>query len=320
MKVTLSVNKWTTNCLKYKVISLLLFITILFSGCNINENTDTQEIDENQVYIYYIDKNETKLVTEVYEPKGTTNEELIEEYLTALSTNPKNLSLKKAKPDNVLVEKYSLSDDDDLLSIYFSSEYSSLIGISEVLCRASIVKTLTQIKDVDVVEFYVGGQILLGANDKPIRMINDDFLVSSGAEDVYVTVYFANEEGTALVDSDLKITYDGNVSIEKLILDRLIDGPIEENMLKAMPDGTKLIKVSTKDSICYVDLNDKFLDKVPGITDEVVIYSIVNSLVELSTITKVQFTINGDTKKMYRDSIPFDVLFERNLDLMVESK
>lgn len=314
---TFRVNKGSTNPLNYKVISLLLFITILFSGCSVNDNTEQQEIKQNQAYIYYIDKNETKLVTEIYEPKGTTNEELIEEYLIALNTNPKDLSLKKAKPDNVIVEKFNLSDD-HLLSVYFSSEYSSLVGISEVLCRASIVKTLTQIDDVDVVEFYVGGKILLGANDKPIRMINDDFLISTSVEDVYVTVYFANEEGTGLVESI--ITYDGNISIEKLILDHLISGPTEDNMLKTVPDGTELIKVSTKDSICYVDLNEKFLDKMPGISDEVVIYSIVNSLVELSTITKVQFTINGATKKMFRDSIPFDVLFERNLDLMVESK
>lgn len=91
-------------------------------------------------------------------------------------------------------------------------------------------------------------------------------------------------------------------------------------MLKTIPDGTELLNVSTKDGICYVDFNEKFMDKMEGIKDEVVIYSVVNSLVELSTINKVQFTINGEIKKNYREGISFDGLFERNLDLVEGSK
>lgn len=306
---------------KSKVFSLFFlffFLSIGCSGCS-DLNQSENEENEDQVYIYYIDKNETKLVPEEYEPIGQTNDELINEYLLALSSDPKDTLLKKAKSKKIIVEKYVLSED-HLLSLYFSTEYSSLSGISEVLCRASIVKTLTQIEDIEVVEFYVGGQPLTEAKDKSLRMKDTDFILSTGVEDVYVTLYFSNEEGTALVESNLKITYDGNVSIEKLILNRLIQGPIEDNMKNTLPSGTELIKVSTQDNVCYVDLNEKFLEKVQGVSNDVVLYSIVNSLVELSTITKVQFTINGSTKKTYQDTIVFDGLFERNLELLETTK
>ena len=99
---------------------------------------------------------------------------------------------------------------------------------------------------------------------------------------------------------------------------QLIAGPLPEEtgMQSAMPHGTIINKVTKKDGICYLDLNGMFLEDLPGVTDEVVIYSIVNSLAEISGISKVQFMVNGEVQKKYRENIPFDGLFERNLDLV----
>ena len=43
------------------------------------------------------------------------------------------------------------------------------------------------------------------------------------------------------------------------------------------------------------------------------IYSIVNSLTELPTISKVQISVNGDTGGVYRDSYSLGSMYERNL-------
>lgn len=302
------------------LLAVVLFIAVFMGACSQNDsNTDNNKTEETNTFIYYVNKNETKVEGVSYKPTSTTKEDLVEEYLDELNTEPKDVTLKRTIPDNVLIEKYSFSVDNGL-SVYFSSAYNTLTGISEVLCRAGIVKTLCQIEDVEYVEFYVGGQPLMVANEK-LLMQADDFIDDTSAENVYVTVYYANEKGKALVASNLKITsYDGNIPIEKLIIETLINGPIEDNMLKSIPEGTVLNKISTKDGICYVDFNEKFLNKIDGVKDELIIYSVVNSLVELSTINKVQFTIDGEEKKFYREDIPFDGLFERNLDLVEGSK
>ena len=57
------------------------------------------------------------------------------------------------------------------------------------------------------------------------------------------------------------------------------------------------------------------MDKRKGITSEVAIYSIVNSLTELSTVYRVQFLINGSTRKYYQD-LDFSSTFERNLEIV----
>ncbi len=58
---------------------------------------------------------------------------------------------------------------------------------------------------------------------------------------------------------------------------------------------------------------------MPGVSREATLYSIVNSLVELPYINKVQFSIEGDTVRYFGDSsIPFDVPLERNLEIVKE--
>ena len=298
------------------MVVLLVMITLLIACGKNDTDPEQEELDESIKQIYYINTDETKIVSEDYKMRSTTKDDVLKEYLEALGTDPKSYAMKKAKPDTVKVEKYDFNKDGGL-SIYFNSDYNNLTGISEVLCRATIVKTLCQIDGVNSIYFYVSEIPLKGYNEKPIGFMDEkDFINNTGSEDVFVTVYFSNEEGNALVDSSLKITYDGTISIEQLIIERLIAGPIEENMIQTIPPETKLINVKTKDGICYVDFDEKLLDKLPSIKDEVVIYSIVNSLDELSTINKVQFTINGSSKKNYREGIAFDSTFERNLDLV----
>ena len=54
-------------------------------------------------------------------------------------------------------------------------------------------------------------------------------------------------------------------------------------------------------------------------TNEIVpIYAIVNSLIELPTVNKVQIAINGETTRKYRELVSLDTVFERNLDIILE--
>ena len=212
-------------------------------------------------------------------------------------------------------------DEKGLLSLRFTSDYSSVSTITEVLRRAAIVKTFCQLSRVNSVEFLIGNQPLLAASGKPGGMLTaEDFIDSTGAntefyQETQLSVYFANEAGDALVESKLKITYDGTMSTERLILQQLMEGPVLKDMQPVIPNGTVLNKVTVRDGICYVDFNEKFMEKREGITSEVAIYSVVNSLTELSNIYRVQFLINGTTKKTYQN-LNFSSSFERNLEIV----
>ena len=82
-----------------------------------------------------------------------------------------------------------------------------------------------------------------------------------------------------------------------------------EGLYPVINPETKIINILTKDGICYVNLDSSFLTVVNNVSTEVAVYSIVNSLVELDNINKVQILVNGEVPSTFSNST-----FERNLD------
>lgn len=68
------------------------------------------------------------------------------------------------------------------------------------------------------------------------------------------------------------------------------------------------------DGVCYVSLDEAFKNQDYKVNEAIVIYSIVDSLSELSTISKVQISVNGDTSGVYRDNFPLADMYDRNMD------
>ena len=274
--------------------------------------------------IYYVNNSDTKLVSEGYEAKGESTGELLTELLERLAMPAENITYRVPLSESVQFLEYKLEENDQL-TLYFGEGYSTLTGVGEILTRAAIVKTLCQVPGIEHIAFYVNGQPLMKTAEQPVGwMAASDFLDNTGAESdfaqvAYLTVYFANVYGDKLKEAHLKVEYVGNKTQEQLVLEMLIDGPIEElaDMRPTLSEQVKINQITTKDGICYVDFDAKFLEKLPSVTENVAVYSVVNSLVELPNVAQVQITVNGETKKVYQ-SIPLNTLLERKLELIEE--
>lgn len=298
---------------KFLLLTAIILMILSLGACKTKKN-DTHT-DQPVVKVYYINSKTTSMVSEEYELIATEKNEQIEELLYMLKKGPDNMLYKSTMPENVTVKEF-LFNEDQSLTINFESSYNELKGISEVLCRAAIVKTLCQLQGVDYIEFNVNGKPLMDSNGNYVGLLTkDDFIDSTGTE-TKVKLYFANEAGDALVEYVKDITYGGTGSLEELVLEELIKGPSEVGMNRTIPEGTGILDVNTKEGVCYVDFNEKFLNKLPDISDEITIYSVVNTLVELPNINKVQFMINDKIEKTFHEETSFDLLFERNLSLI----
>lgn len=310
------------------IICMMVYSVIFLIGC---ANEEEQLIEESDYWIYYVDKNNTEVIPQPYSLQSERIEDQIKEFLLELQKKPTDINYKKTISDTITIREFFLTEEGQL-TINFDGNYKTLSGISEILHRAAIVKTLTQVEGVVYIEFNVNGQPLMNNNDKPIGFMTKDTFIDTASgrvrynQEVTMTLYFANKKGNRLVDTRVTKVYDGTVSMEQMIIEQLIRGPAviqgtkEGTLYPSVPDKTKLIKVTTKDGVCYVNLSTEFLEKIPDITDEVAIYSIVNSLAEVSKITKVKFTIEGEDVDKYRENIDFDNFFERNLDLVVKKE
>ena len=316
-------NKITAGRWSRSILLPVLMLIFLCAGCALagtEDKTIAEELPENSTKLYYMNEERTKVISQSFSLKNSTVEAQIAEFLTALEEILWTDAEKELITDKNPIYEFKW-EDTGLLTLRFSADYSASPNISDVLRRAAIVKTLCQMEEVTAVEFYIGSQPLLTSSGKPVGMLTaKDFIDSTGEntefyQEAELAVYFANEAGDALVESNLKITYDGTLSTERLILQQIMEGPVIGGMQAVIPKGTVLNKVTIREGVCYVDFNEKFMEKREGITAEVAIYSIVNSLTELSNVYKVQFLIDGAVRKNY-GTLDFSSTFERNLEIV----
>ncbi len=298
--------------------AVVIFTAILLGAC---EYGNSEHVPENSVRIYRTDMGYSELTWEYYVPKAINDDELTDEILARLCTTPESTVFNKIVPDSVKILSYSFGDEGQLV-IDFSDGYLSLEPLQEIMLRAGVVKTMCGLDNIDGVEFTVAGQQMFLNGDMMVGIMSDnDFIDNTGEnvsfrQTVLLTVFYATRSGDSLSSVRLLVESNGIRSQEELATEQLIGGPGFEtdDYLATLPPDTKLNKIMIRDGICYVDLSEEFLSGVEGISDEVTIYSLVNTLTELSTVNKVRITVDSASVKTY-GTVPIDGFLERRPEL-----
>ncbi len=286
-----------------------------------------EEADRSRVYnIYVMNKDETKLSANEYEVRGGSQEEVIDELLEQLTTTPERMEYKAPLSGSFELLGYSL--DGGQLVLNFDERYRTLPPTTEVLARAATVRTMTQVKGVDYVSFQIRSNPLLDMSGNVIGSMSADMFIDNtesemnSRERVKIRLYFANAEGDRLIETNRTLEYSRystNISMERLVVEQLIGGPSEQVKDKVYPTmnpETKVIGVTLKDGTCYVNLSEHFLTQIYNVSSDVAIYSLVNTLVELPNVGRVQIAVNGDSNVMFRENTSLSATYERNLDLV----
>ena len=294
------------------IVLFLVFLLLALSGCG-NENEQTEGKDKYS--IYYVNRDETKISEFAYYTATKEPIKVLGELIQVLGQNPDNVSYHETI-SNFLITAYSISDD--VVQISVSEDYKDLSPTTEVLTRAAIVRTLSQLEGIRYVNMKLGEKELTDHTGAVINAMSADQFVDNAGNEIN-TLYFASENGKYLIKALRSVEYNSNISLERLVVEKLIGGPVGEGLYPCINPNTKIVNVSVKDRICYVNLSEEFLTQTQSVLPEVTVYSIANSLIELSTVNKVQISINGETNYVFRDKIPLSAPFERNLDILKSS-
>ena len=272
-------------------------------------------------YLYYINNDETKIISRESRSETTDEALLLEELLEELSVISERLEYETPLAKEFALVGHTL--DNGLLTLDFDERYRELRGAREVLVRASIVRTVIQLKQIERVTFTVKGEPLVDQAGVAVGVMNEESFIENAGneinayEKVDLRLYFANETGDYLVEENrLNVVYNSNISLEKLVVEKLVEGPAAKDAYPTINPDTKVISVTVQDGICYVNLSGHFLNQPYNVTTDVTIYSITNSLVELSNVNKVQISVDGETNISYREKLSLNNLFERNLDML----
>ena len=307
-----------------KCVSLLLCLLLLIVGCT---GCGSRKPENGSIYtIYHLNHDQTGLVMQEYTTQTPQDDKdtLLKELVAALSQTPDKLEYYPPLSGRVHLLDYHTEEDQ--VTMEFDSQYKELPATTEILVRAAIVRTLTQVEGISYVSFIVQGEPLVDNLGNVVGIMSADQFIDNAGDEINtyeqaeLLLYFADETGTRLVAANRTLRFSSNISMEKLVVEQLIKGPENPELYPTINPETKIVNVTVKDGICYVNLSEAFLTQTYQVTPEISIYSLVNSLVELPNVNKVQISVNGETSVTYQESISLTTVFERNLDLLNSGK
>lgn len=305
--------------MRKKITAILLLVTLivtLFPACGKKDNN-------RQYFVFYVNNEVTKIVPQKTALKETSGQKQAQELLEDLQKQPEDTTMRRTIPKEVKVRGISFSSYQ--ITIDFSREYYNMKPMEEVLTRAAIAKTLLQL-DYPYVTFTVEGEALVDGSGSSVGAMSEDSFVENPGEQINssqkttLTLYFSDKSGTRLVPETREVHYSSNISLEKLVMEQLMEGPKKSGHQATIPSETKLITITVVERVCYVNLDEMFLNQNQEITEQVVLYSIVNSLTELNGIDKVQISINGDTSGKCRYSYKLSKMYKANKGLVATDK
>ncbi len=312
-------NKWSL-ALAALVLVLLLGIGLYTAVTYYPSETKS---DSMSINIYFVNPTSNGLEAEQHAITRGDEESMTLAVLTKLLEGPKETNLVKSIPSEVRLDDVIITAD-HVAEVSLSTSYKSLTPQQELFCRAALVWTLTGLEFIDNVHIYIGNEELLSLNGQPLGLLNrenvviTDDVLNVKTEKRTVKLYFSDTNAMYLVTEEREIEINPNQPIERSLMEELLKGPIEETSYRTIPIETVIIDITTGEGICFVNLNADFMNKFLGgsSSEELMLYSIVDTLTELSYVTKVQFLIEGNKIAESKGGFDLSKPLERNADLI----
>jgi spore germination protein GerM len=143
-------------------------------------------------------------------------------------------------------------------------------------------------------------------------------------EDIHIRLYIYNPLKQALESKDINIKvtrlekYFVKEKIYKEAINRLISYSDNNIYHLPIPKGTKVLNISVKNNIAYVDFSDELRKNHPGgsLGEMLTVYSIVDTLTEFPEIKKVQILISGAVVETLVGHIDLTSPLDRDLSLV----
>lgn len=294
----------------------LLTVLFLLAGCQ--SDTASTSPEEGEVTIYYTNATYTKLVSEVYTLVSTVSDDQVRELYEQLQTGSGEEYIA-AIPSELLLSSFSL--DGSILTMNLEGDYYELDSAKRILCLAALTRTMTQVEEVEGLLVSINGEEVADSEGNPMGILRNATFVDNAVDnpedykEETVVLYFANAEGNMLVETTKNVVYRSSTALERVVVEELLQGPDDSSLSATLPSTATLLGINIRDGICYVNFDENFITDSVGGYDYIPVYSLVNSLTELSTVDKVQISINGSTETAFtRDITSFAVPFEKNME------
>ena len=297
----------------------VLAVLILLAGCSRSESEEKTA----DYFMYYLSLDGNQVVENACEPEASQGEELIQEFAEKFNETPEKEDYQRLMAKDVEIEGWTL--EDSTLTLKIRGPYESMSRPREVLVRAGLVRGFTQIPEVERVQITTEDGELKDSSGNVIGpMTRESFVENAGKEInnyqyTTLTLYFANETGDKLVSETRSVYYSTSMPLERVVVEQLVKGPLEEGHYAVLSPDTNILSVTTSDNIAYVNFDETFVNGTISVAQEIPVYALVNSITTNCPVQKVQISINGESDVTFRESMKLNQFYEKDLSYLEEN-
>ncbi len=160
--------------------------------------------------------------------------------------------------------------------------------------------------------YYIFNNVKNENNKKLADYIPEEEITEEQLRKTMILLYFPSKENNKLIPETRQIDAKELIKYPYEYLIRLlIEGPENENLMKIIPEKTKLINSEIKQDILFLNFSKDLIEVQLGKEkEEIIIKSIINTVTELTEINKVAILIEGEEDRGFLDGeLNFDRIF-----------
>lgn len=249
------------------------------------------------VTVYYSDAQRRYLVGKQVSINLAEETNVVEFLIDQLCHPPKDSDLLSPLPEGSRV--LSVSVENKICKVNFSSEFDHKVwreAQAQRLSLLSVVNTLTQLPQIEYVEFYSEGNLITqyrlltvsGPLARDERAIGP---VRSGVNEFDASLYLTNGSNEYLVCVPTKLRQSAGMTPAELVVQELISYQKLNGFSSPVPQDTVILSIAVEDGVCRLDLSEAFLQTPAQVP--LAMRSIIASLCALEEVEQVAITVDG---------------------------
>lgn len=270
-----------------RIFPLLAALLILLSACAAKEE------DSGGIRLWFSDPERTMGKVVATEPFN--GEAAVDPLMDALLRGPELDALANPIPNGTRLLDWTL--EDGLLCLDLSAPYGELSGVSLTLADYCITLTLCQLDGVERVSITVDGAQL---PQRARQILTPEDVIFTGTEEeprqITAVLYFPRAMGKGLGFEARELTLTEGDDLYLTIAQNLLAGPQDPDLHTLLPESVQLMDVTLDDGVCCINFSGDFLTSAPVSAAEqnLLLYSIVDTMGNLSAVTSVQVLVEGE--------------------------
>lgn len=167
-----------------------------------------------------------------------------------------------------------------------------------------VVNTLTSLDEINSVQFLIDGETVILYDifplDQPIsRNLDAVGPVRTASGEVDVNIYVRNSTYGQAFFVPCRVKQSISQPLAEAVVRTVLSFEPMRGFENPVPYGTELLGCSISGSVCYVDVSAEFVpEDGTEESEQAAVYALVSALTDLSNISSVMLTIEGETDRL----------------------